>query len=193
VEQRATVSELWIGYYKRGVEIEGVTYEVAVEEAVCFGGIDGQVRSLDERSYTNRYTPRTSSSPWSAVDIRKAKGLTATGRMHPAGLAAFRAGGENRPARYRFEQPPVDLPRALEDEFRQRRDARSFFARRPPGYRKLWTGWVAVARRPEAPRRRWDAVIAASARGERLDPMRPYRSRTSGPTGPRRSAVPRRI
>jgi uncharacterized protein YdeI (YjbR/CyaY-like superfamily) len=181
VENHGQASELWIGYYKKGVSRRGVNYPEAVEEALCFGWIDGQVRSLDERSYANRYTPRAPSSRWSVTNLAKAKELAAAGRMHPAGLAALAARGEPRRASYLFEQGENAWPAELEQQFRSQRVAWSFFSRQPPGYRKLWTRWVVGARRPETQRRRLEVLISASARSRRMDPLRPFPARDGRP------------
>ena len=85
-KHHATEKELWIGYYKRGTGRKGVSYLEAVEEALCFGWVDGQVRSLDDRSYANRYTPRRPESRWSQVNVRKVGELRRAGRMRPAGV-----------------------------------------------------------------------------------------------------------
>jgi uncharacterized protein YdeI (YjbR/CyaY-like superfamily) len=84
-------SELWVAYYKKGSGRTGITYAEAVEEALCFGWIDGLTRRLDELSYTNRFTPRRRGSNWSAPNIRRAEDPISARRMHPAGLAAFEA------------------------------------------------------------------------------------------------------
>jgi hypothetical protein len=89
-EHHSTAKEIWIGYYKRGVVKRGVTYAEAVEEALCFGWIDGQVRSIDESSYANRYSPRRPGSRWTQTNLQKAEELIRSGRMHPAGLEIYR-------------------------------------------------------------------------------------------------------
>ncbi|HZY92977.1 MAG TPA: hypothetical protein VFG07_09455 [Thermoplasmata archaeon] len=91
VAHHATAPELWIGYYKRGVNRKSVNYLEAVEEAMCFGWVDGLLRSLDHESYANRYTPRRPGSHWTDANVKKARALIADGRMRPAGLRVFRA------------------------------------------------------------------------------------------------------
>jgi uncharacterized protein YdeI (YjbR/CyaY-like superfamily) len=172
----ASETELWIGYYKKGAPAKGVTYAEAVEEALCFGGIDGQVRSLDERTYTNRYTPRRRGSRWSQVNLRKARELAATGRMHAAGTAAFSEGGAGRPARYLFEETREDLPEELRRRFRADPAGRARFSRQPTGYRRAAARWVMSARRAETVERRLRALVAASRRGQRIDRMSPGRA-----------------
>jgi uncharacterized protein YdeI (YjbR/CyaY-like superfamily) len=95
------VKEIWIGYYKKGVSKRGVTYAEAVEEALCFGWIDGQVRAVDESSYANRYSPRRLRSRWTQANLQKAAELVLSGRMHPAGLAAYWQAQSGGPVRGR--------------------------------------------------------------------------------------------
>ena len=100
-EHHATASELWVGYYKKGVARTAMTYPEAVEEALCHGWIDGQVRRIDDEIVANRYTPRRPTSNWSAINIAKVAELTAAGRMRPAGLRAFETRDRRRDATYR--------------------------------------------------------------------------------------------
>ncbi|MDQ3938260.1 MAG: hypothetical protein M3253_06215 [Chloroflexota bacterium] len=86
-----TADELWVGYHKKHTGRPGMTYSEAVEEALCFGWIDGLTRSLDESSYAIRFTPRRRTSNWSASNLRRVEELMAAGRMRPPGIAAFEA------------------------------------------------------------------------------------------------------
>jgi uncharacterized protein YdeI (YjbR/CyaY-like superfamily) len=174
VQNHATASELWIGYYKKGVDARAVTYAEAVEEALCFGWIDGQIRSLDARRYTNRYTPRKPRSRWSAVNLRKVEELRKAGRMHPAGIAARDRG---QPAGYLFEQAARSLARDLESRFRSDERAWSGFQAQPPGYRATGVKWVMSAVRPETRVRRLRALMAVSRRKGRIDPLQPTESK----------------
>jgi len=87
----ARMTELWVGYYRKGVPKPSITYKEAVDEALCFGWIDGIGYRIDDESHTNRFTPRTKRSSWSAVNVQRVAELTAEGRMHPAGITAFEA------------------------------------------------------------------------------------------------------
>jgi uncharacterized protein YdeI (YjbR/CyaY-like superfamily) len=175
----ATETELWIAYYKQGVDARAVTYTEAVEEALCFGWIDGQVRSLGERAYANRYTPRKPGSRWSRVNVRKAKELLEGGRMDPAGAAAFSAGGTSRPARYRYERSPREFSPELQQRFRSHRKGWTFFAQQPMGYRRTAVRWVMGARRPATRLQRLEVLMAASNRAERIDWIHPGRRRSA--------------
>ena len=99
----ATSQELWVGFYKKSSGRPSVTWPEAVDEALCFGWIDGVRKGIDEISYTNRFTPRRPRSTWSAVNVRRVEELTRLGRMHPAGLKAFAARVQDRSGVYAYE------------------------------------------------------------------------------------------
>jgi len=100
----ADAPELLVGYYKKGSGRASMTWPESVDEALCFGWIDGIRRRIDDERYSIRFTPRRARSVWSAVNIRRAGELIAEGRMTPAGLAAFEARDEARSAIYSYEQ-----------------------------------------------------------------------------------------
>ena len=173
----ATAKELWIGYYKRGAARAGVTYPEAVESALCFGWIDGQVRRIDDLRYCNRFSPRRAESIWSLVNVRLARRLIREGRMRPAGLQAFRARRPERTGVYTFERArnaSIQLDRGSVAYLAAHRSAFEHFSAQPPGYRRLIVRWIMDAKRPETRRRRLDAVLTASAAGRRLDPVHPF-------------------
>ena len=176
-ENGTTATEVWIAYYKRGTGRGGVTYPEAVEEALCFGWIDGQVRSLDALSYCNRFTPRRPHSIWSQQNVRRVRELERLGRMRPPGRRAFRARSPERTGIYSFEQGPRAEPAldaAARARFRADAAASRFFEGQPPGYRRQMIEWIMLARRPETRSRRLDAVLRMSAAGRRVDPLHPY-------------------
>ncbi|MCI4339771.1 MAG: YdeI/OmpD-associated family protein [Thermoplasmata archaeon] len=175
-----TESELWIGYYKKDTGRAGLTYAQAVDESLCFGWIDGQVRRIDAVSYTNRFTPRRPQSIWSLRNVRRVGELQRAGRMRPAGLRAFRARTPERTGVYEFERravTPARLDELSRRVFAADRPAFAFFEAQPPGYRRNFVRWIMAARRPETRERRLQAVIAASRAGRRVDPLRPYGNR----------------
>jgi len=94
-EHHATHRELFVGYYKKGVAKASIGYTESVEEALCFGWIDGITFRMDDEMYTTRFTPRGRRSNWSAPNVRRVEALLAQGRMHPAGIAAFERGGQS--------------------------------------------------------------------------------------------------
>lgn len=168
-----TADELWVGFYKKGTGRPSITWPEAVDEALCFGWIDGIRKSLDAESYTNRFTPRRKGSNWSAINIRRMHALVEAGRARAAGKKAF-AARDGRPPAYSFEQraaPAFDA--ALDARFREDRAAWTFFQAQPPGYRRMAT-WFVVSAKQEATRlRRLEVLISHSAAGQRLVAMQP--------------------
>jgi Uncharacterized protein conserved in bacteria len=167
-QNHATTPELWLGYYKKSSAQRGITYAEAVDEALCFGWIDGQVKSLDTERYLQRFTPRRPGGNWSLVNLRKAARLKSAGRMHPAGLAALAARTEKKTGIYSFENRPQNLPPALEKSFRAHSDAWTFFSAQPPGYRRTAIWWVVSAKQETTRQRRLAQLIADSAGRRRL-------------------------
>ncbi len=172
MKHHATKDELFVGFYKKGSGLASMTWPEAVDEALCFGWIDGVRRSLDEASYMNRFTPRRPRSVWSAVNIARAHALIAEGRMRPAGLAAFERRNEARSKQYSFERESVAFEPALAARLKQDRAAARFFHAQPPGYRKTATWWVMSAKQEATRLRRMETLIADSARGERIALLR---------------------
>lgn len=172
-EHHADGSDLWIGYYKRGSRKTGLTYTEAVEEALCFGWIDGQVRAIDEVSYANRYTPRRAGSRWSRRNVERVESLIKAGQVRPAGLAAYRSRDPKQPAGYSFEESPRVLPRPLLSEFKAARPAWSFFRAQTAYYRRSAIFWVTSARHGDTRRRRLRILIEESKVGRRLNLLSP--------------------
>ena len=171
-DNHASASELWIGYHKASSGLGGMTYAQAVDEALCFGWIDGQVRHLDEASYANRWTPRRPGSTWSAANVKRVGELIEAGRMAPPGVRAFTARRAERTAQYSYENRPRDLPEEFATGFRANRVAWKFFRAAPSSYRRSMTWWIVSGKKPETRERRLRAIIKASEEGRRLDEMR---------------------
>ncbi len=167
-EHHGTVDELWVGFYKKASGRPSVTYQEAVDEALCFGWIDGIRKSLDGESYTNRFTPRRPNSNWSQVNIRRVGELTAQGRMKPAGLKAFEERDPARSQQYSFENRPQALGEPYEATFRANPKAWEFFQAQAPGYRRTAIWWVVSARKEETRLRRLATLIEDSQNGRRL-------------------------
>jgi uncharacterized protein YdeI (YjbR/CyaY-like superfamily) len=162
----ARSQEIWLVFYKKASGKPTVSYEHAVEEALCFGWIDGMIKKLDEECYAQRFTPRQAKSPWSKSNIQRVERLIAEGQMMPAGLKAYNSG------RGREVPPmPAELPKALEDQFRNQRAAWANYEKFPPGYRRVTTGWVASAKKAETRVKRLEKLIEYSARNERIEFM----------------------
>jgi uncharacterized protein YdeI (YjbR/CyaY-like superfamily) len=140
-----------------------------VEQALCFGWIDGVRRGLDEESYTVRFTPRKPKSSWSAVNVAKVEELKQAGLMRPAGLRAYEARTPERTGVYSYERNEAALlPDEYERRFREHGDAWTWFESRPPGYRKVAIHWVISAKRDATRERRLATLIECSAQGRKI-------------------------
>jgi uncharacterized protein YdeI (YjbR/CyaY-like superfamily) len=161
--------ELLVGFYKKGSGRPSITYSEALDEALCFGWIDGVRKSVDDSSYTVRFTPRQTNSKWSAVNIERVRNLSDAGRMQPAGLKAFE--GAKDPSRaYSYEQRHQAKFAAADDRrFRANPSAWEFFQSRPPGYRRTTTFWVVSAKKEETRQRRLATLIDVCARRQVID------------------------
>jgi uncharacterized protein YdeI (YjbR/CyaY-like superfamily) len=167
------VDELIVGFHKKGSGQPSMTWPEAVDQALCFGWIDGVRRSLDQDRYTNRFTPRKPRSTWSAINIARAKELIEDRLMRPPGLAAFERRSDDRSAIYSYEQrTAATLEAAAEESFRANRSAWDFFQRQAPSYRRTAIYWVTSAKREETRRRRLRTLIDDSAAGRRVKPLR---------------------
>lgn len=161
----AAAAELWVGYYKKGTGRPSMTWPESVDQALCFGWIDGVRRRIDDERYMIRFTPRRPGSNWSLVNIRKAQELIEQGLMRPAGLAAFEARDPDKSEEYSYENRPQGLDEAYETEFRANAAAWAYWAAQPPHYRKGAAHWVMSAKREETRRKRLATLIADSAAG----------------------------
>jgi len=164
----ATDKELLVGFYKKGSGKPSLTWPESVDEALCFGWIDGVRKRVDDTRYTIRFTPRRKSSIWSAINIARVGVLQAQGLMQPAGLAAFGARDEKRSAIYAYENRPKTLDPVYEKELRRDKVAWTFFEAQPPSYRKLAAWWVMSAKKEETRQKRLARLISDSARGKRI-------------------------
>jgi uncharacterized protein YdeI (YjbR/CyaY-like superfamily) len=162
-------AELVVGYYKVGTGRPSLTWSESVDEALCFGWIDGVRRSIDEFSYQIRFTPRTKRSVWSAVNTAKVDALTAAGRMHPAGLDAYARRLERTSGIYSYEQRgELKLSADEARTFKKDKAAWRFFEATPPGYRKTILYWLVSAKQASTRARRFAELVAACAGGQRL-------------------------
>ena len=164
----ASERELWIAFWKVHTGKRGLTYLEAVDEALCFGWIDGVKKRLDDEAFVHRFTPRRPKSIWSAINIRKAEALEKAGRMAEPGRAAFALRDPKRSAVYSFENRPRSLDAAYERRFRATKKAWTFFEAQPPGYRRLMAHWVMSAKREDTREARLARLIDCSARGMRV-------------------------
>lgn len=172
-EHHDSVEVLWVGYYKKGSGRASITWPESVDEALCFGWIDGLRKSIDDVSYKIRFTPRKPDSNWSAVNIARVEELLEKGRMRPAGTAAYERRLEKKSRVYSYEQRQrAALDPEAEKRFRADPEAWKFFRSQPPGYRRTAIFWVVSAKREDTRRRRLDTLIEDSAKGLRIGPLR---------------------
>jgi uncharacterized protein YdeI (YjbR/CyaY-like superfamily) len=164
----ATERELLVGFYKKASGKVGISYKEAVDEALCFGWIDGVKRRVDEERYTHRFTPRKAVSTWSLVNTRRADELVALTRMAAPGLDVFRRRDPKRTRIYSFENRPKTFDTALERQFKKNAAAWKFFRAQPPGYQRLMTHWVMNAKQDETRLRRLGTLVKTSAEGKRM-------------------------
>ena len=164
-----TADELVVGYYRKDSGKPSITWQESVDEALCFGWIDGVRHSHPPDAYSNRFTPRRPGSNWSAINIARVQELTKLKRMAPAGLAAFAKRTEAKSRVYIYEQKDrFVLDKALERKFKANKKAWNYFQGQPPYYRKLMIGWLNMAKADETRLRRLDKLMAACESGKRL-------------------------
>lgn len=160
---------VWLVFHKTRTEAARLRYGEAVEEALCFGWIDGKLRKLDEERYMRRFTPRRAGSKWSPTNKQRVKRLIAAGRMRPSGQAKVDAAKQDGS----WEAPDrPELPTEPTPEFAaalaESPQARRFFDSLPPSERGRFIAWIAVAKRDTTRQRRLTESIALLERGERL-------------------------
>ena len=164
-----TEKELLVGFYKTGSGKPSITWPQSVDEALCFGWIDGIRRSIDEESYSIRFTPRKAKSKWSTVNIKRMRELLAEGRVRPPGRAAFDVRVKSH---YSFESRPREFPPPFLKALQARPRAWRFFEAQPPWYRRTTAFWVMSAKKPETRDRRLAVLIADSEAGRAVGPLR---------------------
>ncbi|HQU85630.1 MAG TPA: YdeI/OmpD-associated family protein [Pyrinomonadaceae bacterium] len=167
-ENHEIETELLVGFYKVGSGKASMTWGEAVDQALCFGWIDGVKRSIDKESYSHRFTPRKANSNWSAVNIKKVEDLTAKGLMKPAGIAAFEKRREDRSAIYAYEIEQKEFSGEFLRAFRANEKAWEFFERQANWYKRTITHWVLSAKQAETRKRRLEKLIAESENEKRL-------------------------
>lgn len=168
-ENHARAYEVWLVFYKRRTSASSLTYNDAIEEALCFGWIDGVRRALDDRRYMHRLSPRKSDSKWSELNMARAQRMLDTGLMKAAGLRAIdeakRNGHWSAPAR----RPPASpMSAEFEAHLRKNKKAAEFFASLAPSYARQYRDWIASAKREETRARRIEEALRLLAAGEKL-------------------------
>ena len=167
-DHHGSVGELLVGFWKVGSGKPSMTWSESVDQALCFGWIDGVRRKIDDESYTIRFTPRRPRSVWSAINIAKVTSLIANGLMQPAGLAAFEKREEHRSVIYSYENRGREFDPEYEKRFRKHKKVWAFFKAQPAGYRRLLIYRVMNAKQEATRLDRLEKLIAASDDGKRL-------------------------
>jgi len=167
-----TKTELIVGFYKVSTQKPSVTWSQSVDEAICFGWIDGIRKSIDEKSYCIRFTPRNPKSNWSAVNIKKATELTNLGLMTPEGIAAFEKRKESNSAIYSYEQTVFELPNNFLNRLKKNKKAWKYFNSQTPSYRRIVTRWILSAKQETTKLNRLKTLIKDCEAGEKIKPMR---------------------
>ena len=160
--------ELIVGFYKVDSGRHNMSWSQSVDQALCFGWIDGIRRSIDTDSYCIRFTPRRANGIWSAVNIKKAEDLTASGLMHPSGIKAFEKLNPVKSKVYSFESETKELPPDYEAKIKSDEAAWTFFVKQPPSYRKVITHWILSAKQEPTKLRRLDKLISECHNGNRI-------------------------
>jgi uncharacterized protein YdeI (YjbR/CyaY-like superfamily) len=185
-KHHATASELVLRLFKVHATHRGLTYAQALDEALCFGWIDGVLHRLDEDSFSLRFTPRKPKSIWSRRNVTHVERLTKAGKMTEAGLAAFRAKDDRRSGVYSFEQEALALSPAFVKSFRANAAAWASYQQQAPYYRRVTARWVMSAKREETRKKRLAVLIDCSARGVKIPPFAAFS--TAAPLKARRRA-----
>jgi len=165
-QNHKTEKELWVGYYKKASGIESIDWSQSVDEALCFGWIDGIRKSIDDKSYKIRFTPRNPKSHWSAVNLKKMDILQKNGLMTKAGLDVFNKRDKE------IEKKEIHLPNNFLEKIKQNQKAYKFFETLAPSYKKATIQWIISAKREETRLRRLDVLIQSSEEGLKVPLLR---------------------
>jgi uncharacterized protein YdeI (YjbR/CyaY-like superfamily) len=167
-----TKTELVVGFYKVSTGKPSITWSQSVDQAICFGWIDGIRKSIDEKSYYIRFTPRNPKSNWSKVNIKKVAELTKHGLMMPEGIAAFEKRKENNSTIFSYEQTELGLPEDYVNLLKKNKKAWKYFSSQTPSYRKIVFRWIMSAKQDKTKISRLETLIKDCEAGEIIKPMR---------------------
>ena len=187
-KHHATETELLVGFYKISTGKPSITWPQSVDEALCFGWIDGKRQSLGDEAYTIRFTPRKPTSIWSAINVAKVAELRAAGKMRPAGEAAYALRIENKTAVYSFERfEAAQFSAAQQAKFEANKNAYAWFTQQSPSYQKVTKHWVTSAKQQATQDRRLAQLIADCAAGKKLEMLTKYASKPKTKKPPKSS------
>jgi len=165
-------AELWVGYHKKATGKPSITWPESVDQALCYGWIDGLRKSLDDSSYMIRFTPRKPDSHWSKVNVNKVKELQKRGLMLPAGLTAFKKMSKNNSGLASFEQENIKMPAKYLAAIKKNKKAWTYFMNEAPSYRKQVTWWIISAKQESTRIKRLQSLIEDSEGNQRVKPLR---------------------
>lgn len=165
-------TELLVGFYKVASGNPSITWPQSVDQALCFGWIDGIRKTVDSESYCIRFTPRKPKSTWSAINIRKVEEMNKLGLMLPAGLAAFEKRNEQKSAIYSYENRPEKLTSEYELVFKAHQVAWQFFQSQPLSYQRTSIYWIMSAKQEPTRQKRLNELISDSEAGLKIKPLR---------------------
>lgn len=168
LKNHQTATELIVGFYKVDSGKPSMSWSESVDQAICFGWIDGVRKTIDEESYLIRFTPRKPTSIWSAVNIRKVEELTKQGLMQPAGILAFEKRKEHKSKIYAYEKEAVKLSADFEKKFKANKKAWAFFQSLPPSYHRSAIDWVMSAKQEATSIKRLNELINDSEAGRKI-------------------------
>lgn len=154
--------EILVGFYKINTGKPSITWSQSVDEAICFGWIDGVRKSIDSESYCIRFTPRKAKSTWSAINIKKVEELTRQGLIHPAGLAAFSKREAHNSRIYSYEKEPSELTEDFLKKFKANKKAWKYFQSRPASYQRTSIHWIMDAKQESTKIKRLEELIKDS-------------------------------
>lgn len=161
--------EIFVGFYKVHTKKKSITYTRALDEALCFGWIDGIRKSIDDERYQIRFTPRRKTSKWSNVNIKKAKALIKSGKMKPAGLKEFENRKKYKSAEYSYEEKIGKLSPEYEKKFKINKNAWDFFQNQAPYYKRTISFWVMSAKKEETRQRRFKVLLEDCVKQRKID------------------------
>jgi uncharacterized protein YdeI (YjbR/CyaY-like superfamily) len=171
VDNHATVQEQWVGFFKKESGKPSITYPESVDEALCFGWIDGLRQKIDDEAYRVRFTPRKPGSTWSTVNIKRVEELTALGRMLPSGLAAFELRKEKAFGEFTYDNRSPEMPEPYAGLLEQNTAAWAYYQAQPPSYRKVVNWYVVAAKKEETRLKRLAELIDCCAAGRMIPAM----------------------
>jgi len=167
----ATIKEQWVGFFKKESGKPSITYPESVDEALCFGWIDGLRQKIDDESYRVRFTPRKPGSMWSPFNISRVAQLTSLGRMKPAGLAAFELRKEKAFGEFTYANRSSDMPEPYAGILKQNAAAWEFYQAQPPSYRKIVNWYVVSVKKEETRLKHLAELIECCAAGRLIPAM----------------------